>query len=151
MKLKNRGRKRSGGKGEMQMKVLQKRVGEPLKVVETAERYFMPCAKSFFEDGVWTERVYIQGYEFIMVVDEEGLRKRLPVNFFMGFKNPLFPVQIIVGDVVFIRNKKIDYEGEIDDWEVADITEDDIAAINNLLDSKRQITLSRLYKRMGGA
>ena len=130
------------------MKVLRKRVGHPLEVVETKERYFMNCAKSFFKLGVWTERVYLQGAEFILVVDEDGLRKRLPVNFYMPFKGSPYPVQKIVGDVVFIRNKKVDYDGEIPDWEVTDIAEADIDWVARLLDPAAQEMLSITFERM---
>lgn len=130
------------------MKVLRKCVGKPLEVVETKEKWFMSCAKSFFDEDVFTERVYIQGYQFILVVDEGGLRKQLPVNFLMKFNNPYYPVQAIVGDVVFIRNKPVDYDGEIDDWEVVDVTEQDIEVIKGLLHPANQDLLCNEFERM---
>lgn len=132
------------------MKVIRKCVGKPLEIVETNERWFMKCAKSFFNKDVFTERVYMQGYEFILVVDEDGLRKQLPVNFLMGFDNSDYPVQAIVGDVVFIRNKPVDYEGEIEDWEVTDVTEADIERVRGLFHPVRQIMLLEAFERMYG-
>ena len=108
----------------------------------------MKCSKSFFDKDVTTERVYLQRYEFILVVDEEGLLKQLPVNFLMDFYNPAYPVQAIVGDVVFIRNKPIEYEGEIDDWEVTDVTDEDINRIRNLLRPERQTLLYENLKKV---
>ena len=135
-------------KGASKMKVIRKCVGKALEIVETAEGRFMKCSKSFFDKDVTTERVYLQGYEFILVVDEEGLLKQLPVNFLMDFYNPVYPVQAIVGDVVFIRNKPIEYEGEIDDWEVTDVTDEDINRIRNLLRPERQTLLYENLKKV---
>lgn len=81
-----------------------------------------------------------------MVVDEDGLRKRLPVNFYMPFEGSPYPVQMVVGDVVFIRNKKVDYIGEIPDWEVIDVTQADIDGINNLLDPVNQSMLGMVLR-----
>lgn len=133
------------------MKLLRKCVGEPLEVVETTEKYFMDCVRSFFEKGVTTERVYLNGMEFIMVVDEDGLAKQLPLNFLMPFDNPLFPVQLIVGDVLFVRNKYADIWGkEIWDYEVADVTEQDIKRVERLLDPARQSVLAMQFVGRNG-
>ena len=123
------------------MKVLRKRVGAPLEIVETNEKWFLDCAKSFFEEGVHTERVYLEDYRLIMVVDEDGLLKDLPINFLMAMDHHLDPVQKIVGDVVIIRNKAIEHEGEIYDYEVDDICEADIARIDYMLEK----TMAVLY------
>ena len=133
------------------MNILRKRVGQPLEVVETSEKYFMDCVKKFFEEGTTIERVYMEGVEFIMAVDEDGLVKGLPLNFFMPFDNPYHPVQAIVGDVVFIRNKYADVWNEsIWDFEVLDITEKDIKTIEELLVPARQLVLANKYMERGG-
>ena len=133
------------------MKVMRKLVGGPLTIVETNEKWFMPCAKSFFEERTTTERVYLEGTEFILVVDEDGLMKELPINFLMAFDNPHFPVQLIVGDVVFIRNKPVDPRGgEIFDWEVTDITEQDFENVKTLLRPEAQMALIEAYKELCG-
>lgn len=129
------------------MKVLRKRVNQPLEVVETNEKWFVPCSKSFFDKDVFTERIYLQGYEFIMVVDEDGIMKELPLNFFLSFNNPHFPYQCIVGDVVFIRNKPVDYEGEIFDWEVTDVTQEDIDLVTHFLRPSIQAFLRQFFER----
>lgn len=129
------------------MKYLCKRVGKPLEVAETTERWFMDCVHGLFGPLVYTERVYLDGYEFIMVVDEDGLRKRLPLNFFMAFENPVWPIQAIVGDVFFLRNKPLHAIGEIEDWEIDDVREDDIDRIQKVLDPRVQAHLSREFQR----
>lgn len=117
------------------MKVIKKSVGKPMEIVETNEKYLMDCGRSFLGHDITIERVYLEGYEFIMLVDEDGLYKELPLNFLMEFPgNPHFPVQAIVGDVYFVRNKKLPPNaGEIWDWEVTDVTKDDIALVEQYL------------------
>lgn len=130
------------------MKILLKKLGCPLKVVETDKKYFGECVRSFLGEDITVERVYIDGFEFIMGVDEDGLPKRLPVNFLMPFNNPMYPVQYIVGDVVFIRNKPSDpYNEEIWDFEVTDILDKDKEWVEKMLDPSLQV---KLYAKMKG-
>lgn len=129
------------------MKVLRKCVGKPLEVVETDKKYFLECAKTFFDRGVTTERVYLEGEQFIMVTDEDGLMKGLPTNFYMPVENPFWPVQRIVGDVVFIRNKPVaPSAGELWDWEVADVTAQDISILEKLFSPAGQMPLAMAFK-----
>ena len=132
------------------MKVLLKKVGCPLEVVETDQRYFGDCVRSFLGEYITVERVYMgesfggkSQFEFIMGVDEDGLPKQLPLNFLLPFNNPFFPIQKIVGDIVFIRNKPCNpYKSEIWDFEVADITSDDIKKVEDILNPERQKSLA---------
>ena len=132
------------------MKVIKKSVHGPIEIIETNKQYFMDCTRSLIGADVTMERVYLDGYEFIMVVGEDGLYKELPLNFFMEFpNNPHFPVQAIVGDVYFIRNKKLpDNAGEIWDWEVTDVTEKDMAFLEHILDNGKQARLASLFGRL---
>ena len=130
------------------MKVLLKKVGCPLEVVDTNKKYFGDCVRSFLGEHITIERVYMgeafggaNQFEFIMGVDEDGLPLQLPLNFLMRFNNPFYPIQTIVGDVVFVRCKPCDpYEKEIWDYEVTDVTDSDkekIEAILSPLEQKR--------------
>lgn len=123
------------------MKVLLKKVGCPLEVVDTDKKYFGDCVRSFLGKDVTVERVYMgksfggaNRFEFIMGVDEDGLPKQLPFNFFLPFENPFFPIQTMVGTVVFVRCKPCDpYEKEIWDYEVTDIKDSDKEKIEKIL------------------
>ena len=132
------------------MKVMVKRVGCPLEVVEANEQYFGDCVKGILGENITVQRVYMGGenpFEFIMGVDEDGLPKQLPFNFFMDMNNPYFPVQAIVGTAVFVRCKPCDpYEEEIWDYEVADITDNDKGSIEYLLSYDNQHQLYLTYK-----
>lgn len=134
------------------MKIIRKCVGKSFEVVETDEKYFTNCAKKFLGDDITIERVYLEGFEFILAVDEDGLAKQLPHNFFMAFENnPHFPVQTIVGDVLFIRNKPCNpYLKEICDFEVLDVTEKDIIRIQDILNPMEQIVLGLTFKELYG-
>lgn len=74
------------------MKVMVKEVGKPLAVVDTKEKYFGDFARSYLGKDITVERVYLDGMEFIMGVDEDGLVKQLPLNFLMSMQNPIYPV-----------------------------------------------------------
>ena len=99
------------------MKIMVKEVGKPLAVVDTKEKYFGDCVRSYLGKDITVERVYLDGMEFMMGVDEDGLVKQLPLNFLMSMQNPIYPVQYIVGTVVFARCKPCNpYEEEI--WKI---------------------------------
>lgn len=124
------------------MKVMVKEVGKPLAVVDTEEKYFGDFARSYLGKDITVERVYLDGMEFIMGVDEDGLVKQLPLNFLMSMQNPIYPVQYIVGTVVFARCKPCNpYEEEIWDFEVTDVTEEDIKRIEGYLNDYYQSAL----------
>ena len=136
------------------MKVMVKKVGCPLEVVETNEKYFGDCVRSFLGESITVERVYMGGenpFEFIMGVDEDGLPKQLPLNFLMEMNNPHYPVQLIVGTVVFVRCKPCNpYEEEIWDYEVADITDSDKEKVEKWLDREYQSRLMVAFAKGRG-
>ena len=136
------------------MKVMVKKVGCPLEVVETNEKYFGDCVRSFLGENITVERVYMGGknpFEFIMGVDEDGLPKQLPLNFLMEMNNPHYPVQLIVGTVVFVRCKPCNpYEEEIWDYEVADITDSDKEKVEKWLDREYQSRLMVAFAKGRG-
>lgn len=136
------------------MKVMVKKVGYPLEVVETNEKYFGDCVRSFLGENITVERVYMGGenpFEFIMGVDEDGLPKQLPLNFLMEMNNPHYPVQLIVGTVVFVRCKPCNpYEEEIWDYEVADITDSDKEKVEKWLDREYQSRLMVAFAKGRG-
>ena len=55
------------------MKIMVKEVGKPLAVVDTKEKYFGDCVRSYLGKDITVERVYLDGMEFMMGVDEDGL------------------------------------------------------------------------------
>ena len=136
------------------MKVMVKKVGCPLEVVETNEQYFGDCVKGILGENITVQRVYMGGenpFEFIMGVDEDGLPKQLPLNFLMEMNNPHYPVQLIVGTVVFVRCKPCNpYEEEIWDYEVADITDSDKEKVEKWLDREYQSRLMVAFAKGRG-
>lgn len=131
------------------MKVMVKEVGKPLAVVDTKEKYFGDCVRCYLGKDITVERVYLDGMEFIMGADEDGLMKQLPLNFLMSMPNPICPIQYIVGTVVFARCKPCNpYEEEIWDFEVTDVTDEDIKRIEGYLSDIRQSSLRLAIKAM---
>lgn len=109
-----------------------------MEILETNAKYFQECAKAYLGDETYIESCYIDGTQFMMAVDEDGICKNLPHNFYMRFTNDDFPVQKIVGDALFIRCKPARSWGEIYDYEVGNITKSDIAWVRDILDEDRQ-------------
>lgn len=61
--------------------MLLKLPDQPLQVVETSEKYFMNATQPYIGIGNMIQYLYQDGTEFNLAVDEEGLIKRLPLNF----------------------------------------------------------------------
>ena len=108
------------------MKVIVKEPGRMAKVVDVDARYRCDVS-GLIEKGITREYVHIKPNELDMMVDEDGLMKQLPLNFFLECSSPFFPVQAIVGTVVFCRYK---WENP---WE------------KEILDPERQFALQRLF------
>ena len=131
------------------MKILIKRVDEPLEIIDSKEKYLGDAARVVLGDDITQERVRFSE-NLTMVCDEDGLLKELPPNFLASMSNPFYPVQVIVGDVVFVRTKPLNaWEGEIWDLEVEDVTDADVQMINDLLSKDTQVDLITKYLRVG--
>lgn len=127
------------------MKVIVKEVGKKLVVRDIDCKYRNECG-DLIEKNITKEYVTIKDKELYMVVDEDGINKNLSLNFLISTNNPFYPVQIIVGDVVFCRIKwENPLEKELYDFEVADITEEDLKEVAELLDVKYQRELAIKY------
>ena len=132
------------------MKIAVKEIGKPLKIEETTEKYRTDMAQKYISskdlEGVWLN----DNHTLSLMVDEVGLWKELPLNFLMGFQSPHFPIQKMVGTVVFVRTKPItNYLAEIWDYEVEDLTDEDISVINYILSDEHQNELKSRFKDYG--
>ena len=120
------------------MKIMVKEVGKPLEVVDCDERYFTDCVQKYI-GKTRVEKVYLNGNDLIMGVDENGYMKELPVNFYLRTKSISYPIQGIAGTVVFVRCKPCNFlEEEVWDLEVSDVTDEDIHIVKNYLDEDYQ-------------
>jgi len=129
------------------MKMILKRVGKPFEIVETEKQYRTEAVREFLPDAETQQRVYLEnGMTFTMIVDEDGLCKDLPINFLMEMASTVYPVQLITGDVVFVRTKYANpYDEELWDYEVEDVTAADIEKVKGFLDNGLQETLIKKY------
>lgn len=131
------------------MKAILIENGKP-SIIEDNIRYFTDFAKKYLGENVTVERVHLSNNQTLfMAVDEDGIQKRLPLNFFMEMSNPFYPIQAIVGKAIVIRVNKVDWnKGEIYDFEVTNVTEEDIVKVNRLLDEEYLISLAmKFYKK----
>lgn len=113
------------------MKVAFKGIDKPVEIIDVKGQYVGDVARKFLGD-VTVERVMIDD-NFYMYIDEEGKLKNLDSNFFMFTNNPVYPVDVIVGNAVFIRNKEFDLFEEIWDYETDNITEEDLKLIDKVI------------------
>lgn len=130
------------------MRVIVKKPNEPAEFVDVEFKYRGECAE-LISEGIITEFVGITD-GFVMMVDEDGLGKQLPLNFFISTNNPFCPVQVIVGTVVFCRFQWEDaWQKELWDYELRDATEEDMAAVEQMLGERLQEELKWRYLRRG--
>lgn len=122
------------------MKMILKKVGEPPQIVETDKKYRAEAVREFLPDADTQDRVYLEaGMTFTMIVDEDGLNKELPLNFLMEMASTAYPVQLIVGDAVFVRTKYANaYNEELWDYEVEDVTAADVEKVKGYIDNGLQ-------------
>lgn len=131
------------------MKIIVKEVGKPMQIVDASCVYRNEPGKLYVSNGS-IDYVDIVPHELSMLVDGEGHLTGLPTNFYLAFKNQYFPVQKIVGTVVFARYQWENPWGkEIWDYQLQDITDADIAIVKNILDDAAQKRLAKMYIRLG--
>ena len=88
------------------MKAIKKEVNNPCEVIDIDCRYVCDVIKAVPELG-YIERVPMEN-NILLLADEEGHIKGSPHNFFLSFPNSKhFPVQDIIGTVVFIKTKPL--------------------------------------------
>lgn len=132
------------------MRIAIKEVGKELQIVETSQIYRTDCVKEFIGAANYPEFVRLNDNATLNLgVHECGLMLNLPVNFYLACNNPFFPVQTMVGTAVFVRTKWVNVlEEEIWDYEVEDLTDEDILIINDLLDKSTQLMLEDQYRQL---
>lgn len=133
------------------MKIAVKEVGKELQIVETFDKYRSDCTKFFTGEKQRAEFVKLNADgTFCLGVNEEGLMRELPVNFLIETTNAYFPIQKMVGTAVFVRTKYADpWVQEIYDFEVDDLTQEDLILINHILDKKYQKQLEDQFEDYG--
>lgn len=130
-------------------KIIVKKPGEDMRVEVVDAKYRNELSR-FFDEGTYleyvnwgTERVPFRRdgeSVFAFACDDAGLCKDLPTNFYRH--TPVWGVQPIAGTVVFFRYKWEDaHAKELWDYELQDVTEDDVSQIAAYLSERIQLTL----------
>lgn len=133
----------------MKIKIAIKEPNKPLKIVMIEEKYRTNAVKSFL-DG-YAQFVGLDGGKGLLSVgvDEDGLMKQLPTNFYLSTN--LFASEKIVGVAVFTRHKYVNvFEQEVYDYELEDLTDEDIESIEKMLGEEYQSKVEEIYKKKGG-
>ncbi len=149
------------------MQLIVKKPGEEPVRVETQQKYRLDAVKEVLGGDIAVEFVHLTD-TLSLAVDEDGLFKQLPVNFLIPMTNPYFPIQKMVGTVVFVNvkpptNKSLadlsaedllsgnfdpaDYE--IYDYEMADMTLREHTLIEYMLNQSFQAYLEANFVDYG--
>ena len=127
------------------MKIAIKRVGEPLEIIETDVTYRCELKTLVVSDNANSIESVFFPKNVQLIVDECGCLKNLPHNFYISCKSSMYPIQTIVGTVLFAKFKPLPMFEEAYDYELIDLTEEDIQYINNVLSDEIQEQLKRSF------
>lgn len=127
--------------------IVIKRVNESREVLNIEKRY-VGDLKEYVNADFYPEFVQLSSSGLYCCVDEDGYPKNLDFNIFIPTLNPNYPIQRLVGNVVFYRLKPVNYDGEIYDYEIDNLTEKDLEIINQILDEDEQNKYSKMFNAM---
>ena len=129
-------------------KIAVKEVGKPLRIIETNKKYRGECVKDFIGQHELAEFVILHENDTLTLgVNESGLLLGLPTNFLLPMSDSCYPIQKMVGNVVFTRYKYVDiYAEEIWDYEITDLTNKDLIFIDRLVSEEYQSELMKTFK-----
>lgn len=133
----------------MKIRIAIKEPNKPLEIVMVEEGYRTETVKHFL-DG-YVQFIGLDGGKRLLTmgVDEDGLSKELPTNFYLATNN--FPSEKIVGMAVFTRRKYANaFEKNIYDYTLEDLTDLDIKSIERILGEEYQRKVEQIYKDNGG-
>ena len=134
------------------MKIGVKEVGKPVQYIEIEDIYRYDCAAKMINNKIHItpQFVYLTPDCLLsLAVDEDGLARELPTNFLLSMPNSLWPIQKMVGTAVFIRTKPVIGLQEIWDYEIDDLTAEDIQLINHILSDSYQKPLEEKFEDYG--
>lgn len=128
----------------MNMKIIVKKPNEKAKVISTDITY-VGDLKKLIDCKFYPESVGIVTTGVICAVDEDGYPNKKEFNAFIPTLSLNFPIQRMVGTMVFYRRKPVDYIGEIYDYEVDSLKDRDIEYITQLLSNDSQKKYKEIF------
>lgn len=129
-------------------RVLKKEPGKDPEIVEVDATYLSDLAQFFFGEKVIMQRIALDSANtFWMLVDEDGLMKKLPRNFLMATGGRFFSIQKIVGTAIFARSNFADvFNEEIYDYEIRDLDADHQKVVDLILSDSVQKALNMMFE-----
>ena len=127
--------------------IVIKRVNASKEVLNIEKRY-VGDLKEYLNADFYPESVELSSKGLFCCVDEDGYPKNLDFNIFIPTLSPNFPIQRLVGNVVFYRLKPVNYSGEIYDYEIGELTEKDLEIINKILSEDEQKRYNKMFNVM---
>lgn len=113
------------------MRVVVKEPGKPIEVKETTEKYMTDCGKYFIPDGDIRRLGMFD--EVYFLYDDEACYKDLETCFYLFSPRLAIPIQEIKGTIVFCRLKPVSSFEGIWDYEVDEMTDEDIEKSTEIL------------------
>lgn len=133
---------------EKTKKIVVKRVGEPPEVLEVDFKYRCEL-KNIIDTDIVEKFPFCNG--IFLSVDEEGILKEKPHNFYISVLNAYKPIQIIVGTAVFCKYKQLEPFEENYDYELITLKESDIKFIKFIFNENYQAELKKNFYRFYGS
>lgn len=133
-------------------KIAIKEINKSVQIEGTKRKYRTDCVKDYIGKDNYVQFISLNATGTLLLgVDDEGLMKKMPTNFFIHTSHPCYPIQVVVGTAVFLRVKPVDeYAESIWDLELEDITNEDLDAIEKMLDDQMQEQLKGNFKDYEG-
>lgn len=134
----------------MKHKIILKKSNSPtLSIINTKRKYRGDIKELINAERI--EIVWLDDSGLCLLVDEDGYGKDLPHSFFLSFVNSAYPVQTIIGNVVFARLKPLDYSnGDPWDYELDSLTDSDIQTIKQILSDDLQTKYRSMFESLYG-
>ena len=134
------------------IRIVYKAPGHEAKVMHVEAKYrcnlkkLVANADIIESVSIWPSPV--EGTPINICVDEDGYPKGLPFNFYASINSTYFPIQRIVGVVVFTKFKPFNpYEDDYD-IQLDSLSEDEIQVVLDLLSEKNQTVFENAFKNM---
>ncbi len=112
------------------MRILVKEPGKPTEIKETNEKYMADSGRPFIPDG--DIRHFILYDTVCFLYDDEACFKDLETNFILFNPRLAIPVQEIRGTVVGCKLKPVNPLEEIWDYEITDLSDEDIENVTEI-------------------
>lgn len=128
------------------MRILVKEPGKPVEIKETSERYMSDAGRLYIPNG--DIRHFVLYGSVCFLFDDEACFKDLERNFILFNPRLIIPVQEIRGTVVGCKLKPVNPLEEIWDYEVDELSDEDIENVSEIFSIEDEEKLEEYIKKI---